>query len=115
VKEKFFLALDWKQISAMGLSTAAVITAYKISSGVEVGLTTVAKNDPGKFTELISDTAAPFKYLLFAILLLALWPLIRVLWKLNRVPFGRTKAAAPPKEEEKPSAPERSSPDDQQP
>ena len=80
-KEKFFKALDWKKTGAIGISAAAIIGAYKLGCGVEGGLTTLAKSNPEAFTTLISDGIAPFKWLLFALLLLALWPVVKWLWK----------------------------------
>lgn len=66
----FLRALNWKNIMAGGLTTAAIISAYKVSDGLQEGL----KNPEA--AEHVTNTAlAPFRYglyLLFAILLLPL-------------------------------------------
>ena len=96
-KEKFLAAFDWKTIMATGVSSAAVIAAYKLSNGAEEGLKTLAANDPERFSALISETLAPFKWLIFFVVLLAIFPLIRVLWKWNmfRLPRKREKKEEP--------------------
>ena len=66
----FLRALNWKNIMAGGLTTAAIISAYKVSDGLQEGL----KNPEA--AEHVTNTAlAPFRYglyLLFAILLIPL-------------------------------------------
>ena len=90
-KEKFLAAFDWKTIMATGVSSAAVIAAYKLSNGAEEGLKTLAENDPERFTALISETLAPFKWLIFFAVLLAIFPLIKVLWKWSGLRLPRRK------------------------
>ncbi len=49
-KPSYFLEqLNWKQIMAAGLSTAAIVAAYKVSDGAAEGLVTVAKESPEVF------------------------------------------------------------------
>lgn len=64
----FLQALNWKNIMAGGLTTAAIVSAYKVSDGLQEGL----KNPEA--AEHVTNTAlAPFRYglyLLFAILLI---------------------------------------------
>ena len=97
-KEKFFKALDWKRTAAIGLSAAAIVGAYKLGCGVEGGLTALAKSNPEAFTTVIADGIAPFKWLIFALLLLALWPAVKWLWKRSGITFpkfGTAKKTAP--------------------
>ena len=96
-KEKFLNALDWKKIGTIGISTAAIVGAYKLGSGVEEGLVTLAKNNPEAFATVLSDGIAPFKWLLFVMLLLVLWPLINLLWKWSQNTLCKNK---PGKEKE---------------
>lgn len=94
-KEKFLKALDWKKIGAIGISSAAIVGAYKLGCGVEEGLVTLAKNNPEAFATVLLDGIAPFKWLIFALLLLALWPLVTWLWKRSNIHF--TKSGNTPK------------------
>lgn len=94
-KEKFLKALDWKKIGAIGISSAAIVGAYKMGCGVEEGLVTLAKNNPEAFATVLSDGIAPFKWLIFALLLLTLWPLVKWLWKRSNIHF--TKSGNAPK------------------
>lgn len=90
-KEKFLKALDWKKIGAIGISTASIVGAYKLGSGVEEGLVTLAKNNPEAFATVLSDGIAPFRWLLFAMLVLVLWPLINFLWKWSKITLFKSK------------------------
>jgi hypothetical protein len=94
-KEKFLTAFDWKKIMATGLSSAAVIAAYKLSHGAEEGLKTLAENDPERFTALISETLAPFKWLIFFLVLLGIFPLVRILWKWSMIKLPHRKKEEP--------------------
>lgn len=97
-KEKgsvFLERLDWKVIMAGGLSTAAVVAAYKVSDGVQDGLETVAKGSPGHFARTVGVLSQPvrtvltlFGLALAAMLLWRLWPWVRRL-------TPRPKPAAP--------------------
>lgn len=94
-KDKFLRALDWKKITAAGLSTAAIIAAYKVSDGAEEGLKNLARNNPEVFASVLSDWIAPFKWLIFIMLTLALWPFLNLLWKWSGIRFaGKRKSTA---------------------
>ena len=94
-KEKFLRHLDWKKIAAAGLSTAAIISAYKVSNGAEEGLKTLAQKNPEIFASALSEGIAPFKWLVFVMIALALWPLFRLLWKWSKISFSRKKQEKP--------------------
>lgn len=68
-REKFLSAFDWKKITATGLSSAAIIAAYKTSDGIGEGLKTLAESEPGVFVDLLSNVFTPVKWLLFILLL----------------------------------------------
>ncbi len=72
--------LDWKIVTATGLSVAMITAAYKVSGGVETGLQTVAAEHPGVFRDTIMSLASPVvvPFLILGIgaaviLLLRLW------------------------------------------
>ena len=46
--------LDGKRIVALGLSASMVTAAYKVSNGIEDGLTEIASNSPEHFTRAVS-------------------------------------------------------------
>ena len=78
-------------------STASIVGAYKLGSGVEEGLVTLAKNNPEAFATVLSDCIAPFKWLIFAMLFLALWPFGKWLWKRSNIHFSKSGNANVPK------------------
>lgn len=51
----FLNTLSWKEISAIGLSTAMIIAAYQTSDGVQEGMHEIARNSPEVFGKTISD------------------------------------------------------------
>ena len=57
-----------------GLSGAMIISAYKVSDGVQEGLVVTAKSAPEVFMKPFSYLA----YVLLALLLFIAWPVIRV-------------------------------------
>jgi hypothetical protein len=68
--QKFFEALSWKHIMAGGLSTAAVIAAYKVSDGVEDGLREGLSN-PEVAKEVVKEVANKSSYLVAALVVIA--------------------------------------------
>jgi len=66
----FLKALDWKTIMAGGLTTAAIMSAYKISNGIEEGL-----KDPEAAKDVMNTTLSPLRYGLYALLAILLIPL----------------------------------------
>ena len=62
----FLKKLDSKVILASGLSAAMVISAYKISDGIEEGIEYVAKEKPETFQKVIENMVFPFKWLFAA-------------------------------------------------
>ena len=86
-KEKFLSFFNWKNIAATGVSAAAVTLAYKAGGGVEEGLKTLAEKDPESFGKIITDSIAPFKWLTFVIVVLAIFPFLKFLWKRSGITF----------------------------
>lgn len=86
-KEKFLSFFNWKNIAATGVSAAAVTLAYKAGGGVEEGLKTLAEKDPESFGKIISGSIAPFKWLIFVIVVLAIFPFLKFLWKRSGITF----------------------------
>ena len=80
-RELFLNKLNWKVILASGLSSAAVIAAYKSSNGVEKSLILAAEKCPEGVFKTAGVLIAPFGFLLFGVILLGLWPLLKRLWK----------------------------------
>ena len=103
-KESFLNKLNWKVILASGLSSAAVIAAYKTSNGVEKGLVQAAEKCPEGVFTTAGVLIAPFSLTLLVIFLLGIWPLLKLLWKWSGI-TGKadknapaTQPAAEPKE-----------------
>lgn len=90
---KFLESLNWKQIMAAGLSTGAVIAAYKVSDGVEAGLETVAANHPEAFADTVTAILSPFRWGLLALLAILLYPLAVISWRLG----GKLRGGRPGK------------------
>ena len=68
---KFLNALNWKNIMAGGLSTAAILAAARISDGLREGV-----KDPAVAADVISSLSAPVRYGLFALIIILLMPLL---------------------------------------
>ena len=80
-KELFLNKLNWKVILASGLSSAAVIAAYKTSNGVEKSLVLAAEKCPEGVYKTAGVLIAPFGLVLFCLFLLGIRPLFKRLWK----------------------------------
>ncbi len=74
----FLERLNWKQIMAAGLSTGAIVAAYKISGGIEQGLLETARNSPETFAGTVTSLARPFQYAIIALAVLLLYPFIKL-------------------------------------
>lgn len=74
----FLEKLNWKQIMAGGLSTGAIVAAYKISGGIEAGLVEAARNSPETFAEAVTSLVRPFQYAIIALAVLILYPLLKL-------------------------------------
>lgn len=76
---KFLDRIGWKTVMAGGLSTAAIVGAYKTSDGIQTGLAEVSKNNPEVFQKTVKDViepvAVPVKFFLFVLGGLLLYPL----------------------------------------
>lgn len=66
----FLQALNWKNIMAGGLSTAAIVSAYKVSDGIQEGI-----KDPKAAKQVVDTTLSPFRYALYALFAILLIPL----------------------------------------
>jgi hypothetical protein len=56
---RFLNNFNWKSVMAGGLSTAAIVAAYKTSDGIQTGLVEVAKTQPAVFHKTVSAVIAP--------------------------------------------------------
>ena len=83
---KFLDALNWKNIMAAGLSSAAILSAAKVSDGLQDGL-----KQPETAERVVNKLSAPIRYGLYALIMIFLLPLgVRSIgrswtaWKKNR-------------------------------
>ncbi|MDD4098655.1 MAG: hypothetical protein PHC30_07785 [Lentisphaeria bacterium] len=77
----FLEHLSWKHIMSGGLSAAAVIAAFQVSTGVREGLETTAENSPETFARTVDRLAAPVRHGLYALAALLLLPLAGWSWR----------------------------------
>ena len=87
---KFLNALNWKNIMAGGLSTAAILAAARISDGLREGV-----KDPAVAAGVINTLSAPVRYGLSALIVILLMPLgvksvsrCRAAWKKDKTKQG---------------------------
>ena len=73
--------LSWKHIMSGGLSAAAVIAAFQVSTGVRDGLVTTAENSPETFANTVDRLTAPVRHGLYALIALLLLPLAGWSWR----------------------------------
>ena len=73
------IAVPWKTVAAGGAAAGTVVTAYKISDGVEDGIKTVAKEKPEVFADTLSVLTWPIRCALLAVFLLVYYWIWRVL------------------------------------
>ena len=68
---------SWQTIVASGAAAGTVITAYKVSDGVEEGLKTTARNHPEAFAGSLSILTWPFRWGLLILMMVSGWWLWR--------------------------------------
>ncbi|HOG52138.1 MAG TPA: hypothetical protein PKY10_16235 [Lentisphaeria bacterium] len=73
--------LSWKHIMSSGLSAAAIITAFQVSTGVREGLETTAENSPETFARTVDSLTAPVRLGLYALVAVLLLPLAGWSWR----------------------------------
>lgn len=78
---KFLKHLDWKHIASAGLSTAAIVSAYKLSNGIEDGLKTTAEEHPETFKEIVNNLLAPISFGMWLLIAAAIIPLALLTYK----------------------------------
>lgn len=91
-KNKFLKALSWEKILAAGGATSAIILAYKAGEGIEDGLKESAQKSPETFSNFLSKLIFPFKWLIFSLVFLALWPFSKFLWQRSNIKFSPRQA-----------------------
>ena len=79
--------LSWKHIMATGLSTGAIISAYKLSGGVAE----LAEKHPERFERIIDKWTWPIPAFLAGLLLILLWQAWRIIsrtgkWVSSKIP-----------------------------
>jgi len=73
--------LSWKHIMSSGLSAAAIIAAFQVSTGVREGLETTAENSPETFARTVDSLTAPVRVGLYALVAVLLLPLAGWSWR----------------------------------
>ena len=68
---------SWQTIAAGGAAAGTVITAYKVSDGVEEGIKTVAKEHPEEFANSLSVLTWPLRWGLLILMIVSGWWLWR--------------------------------------
>ena len=68
---------SWKTVAAGGVAAGTVITAYKVSDGVEEGIKTVAKEHPEEFANSLSVLTWPLRWGLLILMIVSGW----LLWR----------------------------------
>lgn len=53
--------ISWQHIAAGGVAAGTIITAYKISNGIEESLNTIAEKDPKAFSKATDSIMSPLK------------------------------------------------------
>lgn len=87
--------LDWKTVLATGLSAAMITGAYKVSDGVQEGLTTVARAQPAVFAGVLRDSLLWLTLPLVMLLAGLAFLLLRKLGLFQRKPALAQQTAPP--------------------
>ena len=92
---QFLDRLNWKHIMAVGLSASAITAAYKVSDGVQTAAAELGEKHPEIAREVVSDTLAPFRYILYVLAALLAGPF--AVTRIRRIiAEARKKSATPP-------------------
>ena len=75
---------SWQTIAAGGAAAGTVITAYKVSNGVEEGVKTVAKEHPEEFFKSLSVLTWPLRWGLLILMIVSGWWLWRKFVEKNK-------------------------------
>ena len=107
--------LSWKHIMAAGLSTGAVVSAWKLSGGVAE----LAEKHPERFERIIDKWTWPFRLALLIFLCLVLWPVFRVFrrggnWLCSLIPHPKQKKSVQNDKAESETIPDQSNPTEEQ-
>ena len=65
------IVVPWKTVAAGGAAAGTIISAYKISDGVEEGMKIAAKENPEAFTDSLSVLAWPVRMAAFILFLIS--------------------------------------------
>jgi hypothetical protein len=88
--DRFLNQLDWKTITAIGLSSSMIISAYKISSGIEDGMGELVDKNPNLGSELIEKIVDNLtKPITIPLLILFLGVVVMLLLKIRRFYFRK--------------------------
>ena len=63
--------ITWQHIAAGGAAAGTIITAYKISNGIEESLNTIAEKDPKAFSKATASVMSPLKMASLGFVLIA--------------------------------------------
>ena len=63
---KMLSSVSWKAIVAGGAAAGTIISAYKISNGIEAGIKSVAKEKPKAFADTLSVLIRPVRWAVLA-------------------------------------------------
>ena len=63
--------VSWQHIAAGGAAAGTIITAYKVSNGIEDGLNTIAEKDPKAFSKTTDSIMSPLRLAAFGIIIIA--------------------------------------------
>ena len=102
----FLKNLDSKKIMVAGLTASMVITAYKISDGIETGIEKTAEKNPNAFKDVVNNLTFPIKILFVILVILFVWPVFRVwnrfffLWKPKQKSATDNNTTKPEQEQE---------------
>ena len=66
---KVLPSITWKTIVAGGAAAGTIISAYKLSDGVEEGIKIIAKEKPDVFADALSVLTWPIRWAAFVLLL----------------------------------------------
>ena len=73
------IVVPWKTVVAGGAAAGTIITAYKVSDGVEEGIKTVAKEKPEVFAETLSVLTWPIRWAALVLFLVVYYWILRAL------------------------------------